>query len=148
MLPKDVLSMNIGLPIVVIGTKSDLLPQNSVVVKYLESYIRSVCLTCKVAFYVNVIPIKVDGAALAYTCAKTTMNCKRVHQYILSRIYPEMVSPETIEAQVLIHEQIFIPAGFDSSDIIQETLIGEKPLWDTTKTFHEIIRPESNRVHK
>jgi dynein light intermediate chain 1, cytosolic len=110
-LPEGVLQVNLGVPIMVICCKSDLVwsvdknrDQNE---KILESVLKTLREFC-----VNY------GASLFYTCTKNGNNINVLYDYIMHRLYGFQF---VHKPQILIKDQIFIPSGWDSPNLIKET---------------------------
>ena len=98
-----------GLPIVVVGSKSDLVVSDSSAAmkqaRELQGKIRSVCLEV--------------GAGLIFTTAAgpALSNCAELKKYIMHRLYPTQIGMELSLEDKL--EKCFIPAGFDTADLIK-----------------------------
>nr|WAW84855.1 cytoplasmic dynein 1 light intermediate chain [Halisarca dujardinii] len=131
-LPLDasVLTNNLGIPIIVVGTKSDQLPQ---VEKergfkdehhdFIQQHIRRFCLR--------------HGASLVYTSSKEDRNCEILQKYIVHRAYG--LSFKT-SATVVERDAIFIPSGWDSEKKISILSEHMKTIDDTAE-FSEVIQP-------
>lgn len=113
-LDDSVFSRNLGIPIVVVITKSDLI---SVLEKeysyreehfdFIQHHVRQFCLA--------------HGAALIYTSAKEGTNCDLLTSYLTHRIYG---LPFNTAASPVEKEAVFIPAGWDNEKkmaILQES---------------------------
>jgi dynein light intermediate chain 1 len=130
-LPLDasVLTNNLGIPLVVVGTKSDLLLQ---VEKdrgykdehhdYIQQQIRRFCLNY--------------GAALVYTSAKEDRNCPLLQKYIIHRAYG---LPFQTSATVIEKDAIFIPSGWDSEKKIA-ILSDHMKTIDPSAHFSDVIK--------
>lgn len=119
-LGENILSQNLGIPIVVVITKADAI---STLEKehdfreehfdFIQQHIRKFCLNY--------------GAALIYTSVKEEKNCDLLHKYLLHRIYG---FPFTTPAYVVEKDSVFIPTGWDNDKkvaILYENLQNMKP---------------------
>ncbi|CAH3020339.1 unnamed protein product [Porites evermanni] len=103
-LDENVLSDNLGLPMVVVLTKTDCM---SALEKdrdyreehfdFIQQHVRRHCLKY--------------GASLFYTSVKENKNCSLLYKYLVHRIYG---LPFNSPALVVDKESVFIPAGWDS----------------------------------
>eukprot|EP01038_Epipyxis_sp_PR26KG_P005039 gene5039-7030_t len=102
----DFISDNFGLPIVVIGCKSDLIPQedNAAInnAREVQAQIRTFCVEV--------------GAALIYTSTTKNTNCSQLRKYLMHRLYPEYIPLDLYEEDRI--EEVLIPSGFDTFDLI------------------------------
>jgi dynein light intermediate chain 1 len=108
-LPEGVLSVNMGVPIIVVCNKADLIWQvdknREACEKTLDFVLRSLrqfCLTY--------------GAALVYTSTTDNVNIDTFYEYVLHRIYGFRSSRR---AQVIERNDIFVPAGWDSPNLVR-----------------------------
>ena len=107
--------INIGIPIIVVGTHSDYLLDQRVAnpltpdqCDFLQMHLRRVCLRY--------------GAALCYTSAvRSSANCSVLQKYLLHRLYPTQY-PVAEKAEVIERDAIFVPAGWDSERRINDVL--------------------------
>lgn len=108
-LPEGVLKVNLGVPIVVVvqkvdvllhGDKRQFLEQN---LDFIQKHIREYCLQY--------------GAAVVFTSANSDRNLDVFYQYLVHRLYSYdfKYSPEIIE-----RDNLFLPAGFDSHNLIDQ----------------------------
>ena len=108
-LPEGILKVNLGVPIVVVCSKADLiqhgdkknyLEQN---LDYIQKHIRDYCLQY--------------GASVIFTSAIANLNLNVFYQYCVHRLYnfDFLFKPEIIERECL-----FLPAGFDSPNLIDQ----------------------------
>jgi dynein light intermediate chain 1 len=135
-LPTGLLTTNIGLPIVVVCCKADVMQTQEREEKdasaidrrfeFIQQRLRSFCLKY--------------GAALVYTAAATGSNCVLLQKYLLHRLYPTQFPQFQYKAQVVERDTIFVPSGWDGMD-----LIGAPPApWDHNTEFEEVIqKPKS-----
>ncbi|KAK3610371.1 hypothetical protein CHS0354_008647 [Potamilus streckersoni] len=127
-LGENILSQNLGIPIVVVITKSDAI---STLEKdhdfreehfdFIQQHIRKFCLNY--------------GAALCYTSVKEEKNCDLLHKYLLHRVYG---FPFTKSAHVVDKDSVFIPTGWDNEKkvaILYENLASMK----ATDSFEDVI---------
>jgi len=130
-LPPGVLTENLGVPLIVVGLQADLVhapdsfedEQRS---QFLQQYLRSFCLK--------------HGAALVYVSATRDTNCLLLQRYILHRLYPELF-PFSLHAQARRRESLFVPAGWDSEEIVRKLLSPQSLPWPTSATFTQILVP-------
>ncbi|XP_076470697.1 cytoplasmic dynein 1 light intermediate chain 2-like isoform X2 [Babylonia areolata] len=115
-----VLSQNLGIPIVVVLTKSDAV---STLEKehdfreehfdFIQQYVRKFCLKY--------------GAGLFYTSVKDERNCELLYRYLVHRIYG---FPLTSSAYVVERDSVFVPSGWDNEkkiSILYENMTTVKP---------------------
>eukprot|EP00824_Muranothrix_gubernata_P003244 TRINITY_DN13968_c0_g1_i1.p1 TRINITY_DN13968_c0_g1~~TRINITY_DN13968_c0_g1_i1.p1 ORF type:complete len:490 (+),score=111.73 TRINITY_DN13968_c0_g1_i1:31-1500(+) len=125
-LDDDVLTSNIGVPIIVVCAKSDCISvlerEHGYREKHLDCiqrHIRRLCLSY--------------GATLVYTSVKDGKNIDTLHNYILHRLYNYGF---TQKAQVLEKDSVLVPAGWDSGkkiSVLLESGTGDDP-------FEKLIR--------
>lgn len=103
-LDQSILNRNLGLPIIVIATKSDSISILDKEMEYriehfdfIQYHIRRFCLNY--------------GAALFYTTVKEKRTFDRLYKYVLHRLYGY---PFTFPSNVVDRESIFIPTGWDN----------------------------------
>ncbi|CAG5135289.1 unnamed protein product [Candidula unifasciata] len=130
------LSRNLGIPIVVVVTKSD---EISMLEKehdfkdehfdFIQQHIRRFCLKY--------------GAAMFYTSVKDERNCDLLYRYLVHRIYG---FPFTSPALVVDKDSVFVPAGWDNEkkiSILHENMTTMKP----DDPFEEVItKPATRKV--
>ncbi|CAH0479049.1 unnamed protein product [Peronospora belbahrii] len=121
---EGVLSKNLGVPLVIIVAKADLRPENSVKMDYIEYTLRQFAIRY--------------GASVVFTSAKTGSNVDKLRKYILHRAYPCQFK-FTAPPQLVDRNSIFIPSGYDSFELINQSLVGSEPRWPTDKPFENII---------
>ena len=121
-LPEGVLQVNLGVPIIVICCKSDLIwtvdknrDQNERILDTVLKSLREFCITY--------------GASLFYTSSKSSMNLNTLYDYLMHRFYGFQLQHKP---QILERDQIFIPSGWDSPNLIKQTdyLSNEKQYQD------------------
>jgi dynein light intermediate chain 1 len=132
-LAEGILQVNLGVPIIVICCKSDLVwsvdknrEQNDKILDSCLRTLREFCLTY--------------GASLFYTSSKSNISISLLYDYIMHRIYGY---PLLHKANIVAKDQIFIPSGWDSPSLIQQTdyLGGDKQ-------FQEFLPKNKCRVYK
>ena len=135
-LSSEVLSVNFGIPIVVVGTKCDQVENLESELDYREEhfdfiqhYLRSYCLR--------------HGAGLVFTSIKESKNIETLRRYILHKLYG---FPFNVTASVVDRDAVFVPIGWDSDkkiNIIKESL----SKLSTSDQFSTVItRPQTTRV--
>lgn len=136
-LPEGVLAVNLGVPIVVICTKTDVCWQVDKsrdsaerLIDYITRTLREQCLHCN---------SHSDGAALIYTSARTGENIPVLYEYLMHRVYGFQFHRE---AQVLERESTFVPAGWDSPNLIQGLDYIQMP----GITFEENLQPPRSKT--
>ena len=135
-LAEGVLEVNLGVPIVVICTKSDLCWQidksrdySERLLDYVSRTLRQQCIHCN---------SHLDGAALVYTSARTGENVQVLYEYLIHRLYGFRFQRP---AQILERESTFVPSGWDSPNLIQGLDYVQMP----GKTFEENLPPPRPR---
>lgn len=132
-LPEGVLQINLGIPIVVVchkvdliarGDKAQLLEQN---IDLIQKHVRSYCLTY--------------GAAMMFTDIHQQTNLELLYRYLLHRIYDYDF---TDKAQIQQKNSIFIPAGFDSLLMIDTLCKGTA---DEKKVYEEVIKKPASMTN-
>ncbi|CAI5727194.1 hypothetical protein KXD40_005525 [Peronospora effusa] len=123
-LAEGVLSKNIGVPLVIIVAKADLRPENSVKMDYIEYTLRQFALRY--------------GASVVFTSAKTGSNVDTLRKYILHRAYSCQFK-FTEPPQLVDRTSIFIPSGYDSFELINQSLVGSQARWPIDKPFEKIV---------
>lgn len=80
----------------------------------------------------------VDGAAIFYTSAKTGANVDALRKYILHRAYPSQFKfPHS--AQLVDRGAILVPSGYDSFQLVDQSLLGSQPRWSNDKPFEKMV---------
>ncbi|XP_046578274.1 LOW QUALITY PROTEIN: cytoplasmic dynein 1 light intermediate chain 2-like [Haliotis rubra] len=119
-LGESTLSQNLGIPIVVVITKSDAI---STLEKehdfreehfdFIQQHIRKFCLSY--------------GASLLYSSVKEDRNCELLYKYLVHRVYG---FPFTSQAYVVEKDSVFVPSGWDNEkkiSILYENMSSMKP---------------------
>ena len=130
-LPPGVLTENLGVPLIVVGLKSDLVhapdsfgdEQRS---QFLQQYLRAFCLK--------------HGAALVYVSAARDTNRLLLQRYLLHRLYPEFYS-FSLHAQARREQALFLPAGWDSQEIVRKLLSPQSLPWPASAAFSQVLLP-------
>lgn len=130
-LGEHTLAKNLGIPIVVIVTKTDAIPSLEKEYEYreehfdfIQQHVRKFCLTY--------------GASLFYTSVKEDKNCDILNRYLQHRIYG---FPFMHSAYVVEKDCIFVPTGWDNIkkiNILNENMSSIK---DKTKYEAVISKP-------
>lgn len=79
-----------------------------------------------------------DGASVVFTSAKTGSNVDTLRKYILHRAYPSQFK-FTEPPQLVDHNSLFIPSGYDSFELVNQSLVGSQARWPTDKPFEKIV---------
>lgn len=109
-LPEGVLQVNLGVPVIIICCKSDLIWS---VDKNRDQCERILDFTLKTLREFAVT----YGASIIYTSSKTGTNVNALYQYVVHRLYGFKFNHR---AQIIDRENIFVPAGWDSPNLIRE----------------------------
>ena len=113
-LPEGCLKVNLGIPIVVVVNKVDLvlhgdkkafLDENF---DFIQKHVREYSMQY--------------GATVIFTSATTNRNLNVCYQYLLHRLYSYDLQ---YKAEVLERENLFLPAGFDTPTLINELSKGQ-----------------------
>ncbi|CDW56778.1 dynein intermediate chain [Trichuris trichiura] len=137
-LSESILSNNIGVPLIVVLTKCDMISSLEKDYDLRDEHFdfvqaHMIMLTFS---YVHT-----DGAAIVYTNAKEGRNCDTLYKYILHRIYG---FPFTQAVSVLERDSVFVPAGWDTINkikILEETFVSVS----STESFEKCIRKPATR---
>uniref|UniRef100_A0A5S6QEL4 Dynein light intermediate chain n=1 Tax=Trichuris muris TaxID=70415 RepID=A0A5S6QEL4_TRIMR len=135
-LSESILSKNIGVPLIVVLTKCDMISSlekdydlRDEHFDFIQAHIRRFCLNY--------------GAAVVYTNAKEGRNCDVLYKYILHRVYG---FPFTHPVSVLERDSVFVPAGWDTINkikILEETFMSI----NSTEPFDLcILKPATRRA--
>ncbi|KAJ5077495.1 dynein light intermediate chain [Anaeramoeba ignava] len=127
-LPKDVLIHNLGIPIIVACSKSDIISDyerkyrfTDSIWSYVQAKIRRMCLNY--------------GAGLVYISGKEDYNLSIFKDYILHLLYGFEFN---YKAQIIERERIFIPIGWDSDAKIKLLTMNTNELNESTP-YNEAI---------
>ncbi|TMW57122.1 hypothetical protein Poli38472_003047 [Pythium oligandrum] len=118
------LAKNLGVPLVIIVAKSDLRPDNSVKMDYIEYVLRQFAIK--------------HGAAIFYTSAKDGTNIDSLRQYLVHRAFPTQFKFDRAP-QLVDRNSVLIPAGYDSFTLVDQSLLGSQPKWPMDKPFDKIV---------
>ena len=80
---------------------------------------------------------QLDGASVVFTSAKTGSNVDTLRKYILHRAHPSTFK-FTEPPQLVDHNTIFIPSGYDSFELVDTSLAGSQARWPTDKPYEKI----------
>ncbi|ETV80366.1 hypothetical protein, variant 1 [Aphanomyces astaci] len=123
-LPDGVLTHNAGIPVVVVVCKSDAMPEDTVKADFIQYTIRHLALAY--------------GAAVCFTSSKTGANLDVLKDYVMHRSHPNAFKcaqpPKLVDRSA-----IFVPSGYDSTSLIEQSLVGSQPRWQKTTTFDKFI---------
>ncbi|ETW09688.1 hypothetical protein, variant 1 [Aphanomyces invadans] len=123
-LPEGVLVHNAGIPIVIVMCKSDTAPEDTVKADFVQHTIRQLALAY--------------GAAVCYTSSKTGTNLDVLKDYVLHRSHPD-VFKFTQVPKLVDRGAIFVPSGYDTAALIEQSLVGSQPRWQKSTTFEKFI---------
>jgi len=130
-LGEGTLTKNLGVPIVIVCNKSDMMATLEKNFEYQDSdfefiqqKLRQFALTY--------------GATLVYTSTKTGKGIEVLQDYVAHRL---LNSPFSTRAQVLDKDTLFVPAGYDSLERI--TVLNDHT---KTGTYEEVIAPPVNKT--
>jgi dynein light intermediate chain 1 len=138
-LPEGVLTNNLGLPILVVCNKSDVMlgtlekdfGYKDDHFTYIQQYLRRICLAY--------------GAGLLYTSAKADKNCDVLNSYIKHKLFGFELA---IPAQLVDKDSLFIPSGWDSLAKIQLEFSNQSLCNDVAVPFADVIVPPVSRHAK
>ncbi|CAK4703931.1 unnamed protein product [Aphanomyces euteiches] len=130
-LPDGVLTHNLGIPVIVVVSKTDLTPEDTVKVDFVQYTVRQICLQY--------------GAALCYTSSKTGTNCDVLKDYIMYRSHPQAFKFAQA-AKLVDRNAIFVPSGYDSSDLIEQSLVGSQPRWQKNAAFDKLLSAPQDKT--
>ncbi|OQR94376.1 dynein 1 light intermediate chain [Thraustotheca clavata] len=116
-LPEGVFVHNCGIPIVIIT------PDDTVKQDFIQYTIRQASLAY--------------GATVCYTSSKTGDNTELLKNYIMHRTQPGVKFNEA--PKLIDRNSIFVPCGFDSNELIEQSLVGSQPRWPKTQSFENFF---------
>jgi len=122
-LPPSCLSVNLGVPLITVVTKTDSLLHGP-----LRSYLDQHCLFIQRHLRLHCLPY---ASALVFVSAKTGTNVGRLYQYILNRLY-DKEGREGERAEVVDKHALFIPTGWDSLNLIGKQEGEEEEVYERT----------------
>lgn len=133
-LDSNTLSHNLGIPVVVVITKTDYIPAlekdhdyTEETFDFIQQAIRKFCLQF--------------GAALFYVSAKVNKNCDLLHKYLSHLIYD---LPFKTPASVVERDAIFVPIGWDNEkkiSILYDNIRSADPDDDYNNFILESVNP-------
>ncbi|KDO24740.1 hypothetical protein SPRG_10274 [Saprolegnia parasitica CBS 223.65] len=122
-LPHGVLLHNCGIPIVLVVAKTDIAPDDAVKQDFAQWTIRETALAY--------------GAAVCYTSSKTSINAELLKNYVLHRTQTGVKFTES--PKLIDRNAIFVPSGYDSHELIEQSLVGSQPRWSKTQAFDKMF---------
>jgi hypothetical protein len=116
-LKDGLLRLNLGIPIVFVVNKSDIVSQSSERKRFdedsefIQKHIRSLALFC-----IQILIL--DGASVIYTSTKQNINLNILYDYILHRSYKfDLVH----RPNLMDRDAFFIPSGYDNLNVLKST---------------------------
>jgi dynein light intermediate chain 1, cytosolic len=133
-LAEGVLQINLGVPILVVCCKSDLIwavdknrENTEKILDLVLKELREFCVTY--------------GASLFYTSSKTGANVQKLYDYIMHRVY---AFPFSHKPEINARDEILVPSGWDSPSLIQQTVYAAGD-----KQVQELLpRPKNKHISK
>ncbi|OQR86515.1 dynein 1 light intermediate chain [Achlya hypogyna] len=122
-LPDGVFVHNCGIPIVIVVTKTDIAPEDAIKQDFVQYTIRDISLAY--------------GAAVCYTSSKASVNSELLKNYVMHRTQPGVKFTEA--PKLIDRNSIFVPSGYDSVELIEQSLLGSQPRWPKTQTFDKMF---------
>ena len=142
-LSQGVLKVNLGIPIVVLCNKIDIIHQTGEKAKILQENLDFIQMHLREYSLLY-------GAAVMFTSAKAreSKNLDTLYQYINYRLYDKIKFAK--KAQIIEKDELFIPTGFDSLNLIKQLQSGSafmngpdgQPL-----TYEDVLRPQFNAMN-
>jgi dynein light intermediate chain 1 len=130
-LSTGVLTTNLGVPLVVVCCRADVMQAQEREEKdataserrfdFIQQRLRKFCIKY--------------GAALIFTAAKTGTNCKLLQQYLLHRLYPTNFNFK-LKPSPVDRDTLFFPSGYDNLDLIGDPV---QP-WADDTPFEEAVK--------
>mmetsp|Transcript_7642 Transcript_7642/g.12363 ORF Transcript_7642/g.12363 Transcript_7642/m.12363 type:complete len:483 (-) Transcript_7642:26-1474(-) len=136
----DKLEHNLGIPVLVVGTKSEFIVEASddteteLRLEFIQRHLRNFCLS--------------HGASLTYTSARSESNLDVFYKYLLHRLYPSMApvrsEPVNSEAPFIQsqRESIHVPVGWDHVELIKTLANTQNQsivFWTPETPYSEVI---------
>ena len=131
-IPEGVLEVNLGVPMMIIVCKSDLVfsvdKNRDLNEKILNSALKVIR-----EFAIS------HGASIIYTSGKSNSNnnLSVLYEYIVHRLYNFRFKHK---AQIITKDSVFIPSGWDSPDLIKETS------YTTEKSLQDLLPKAKNKT--
>jgi hypothetical protein len=129
------LKVNLGIPIMVVCNKIDVIQANGEKAKLLQENLDFIQMHLREYSLLY-------GASVVFTASKPkeSKNLDTVYQYLCHRLYNYSFSKQ---AQVVEKDELFIPAGFDSLNLIKELCKGQLTGADGQPlSFEDVLRPQ------
>jgi len=134
---QEIISNNLGIPVIVVCTKCDYLDVLEVEKRYtpdhfiyMQTNLRSICLKY--------------AATLIYSSAAKDINCDLLLHYLQHRLYSKVVFDR--EASTKERSEIFIPFGYDTAVKIDWDFKNQNLTTDIDYPYHEIIKPPTSKI--
>ena len=137
-LSQGVLKVNLGIPIIVLCNKIDIIHQTGEKAKILQENLDFIQMHLREYSLLY-------GASVMFTSAKAreSKNLDTLYQYINHRLYDKIKFAK--KAQIVEKDELFIPTGFDSLNLIKQLQSGSvmmtgpdgQPL-----TYEDVLRPQ------
>lgn len=137
-LGEGVLKVNLGIPIIVVCNKIDIIHQSGEKAKLLQENLDFIQMHLREHSLLY-------GASIMFTSAKAkeSRNLDTLYQYINHRLYNYSFATK---AQVVEKDELFIPSGFDSLNLIRELVKGSGSLTTGPDgqplSYEEVLRPQ------
>ena len=130
-LPEGVLTENLGIPIIICGTKVDMLESSLAGKKIMSG--RTSPLSSQLQPKINFMQLKLReiclalAASLIYTSAIENVNTITLQKYIFHRLYMDEFKTAPA-AEVLNPNSLFIPAGWDALESLEDIVPKDGPI--------------------
>merc|ERR1719174_2053982 len=119
------LTTNLGIPIIVVGTQSDQLKLDDDHANYFQLSLRKFC--------------QKYGAGLVFTSSTREINCGLLQHYLLRLMYPHLLKRPLPKPKLFEKAALFIPGGWDSNDHIS-LLRSDKASFSFDQTFSSVLK--------
>ena len=135
-LSEGVLTVNLGVPIVIVCNKVDVL-QHGYKAKIIQENIEFIIMHIRQHALLY-------SASVVFTSAKPkeSKNLDILYQYIVHRLYDQFEFDK--KPEILMHDSLFVPSGFDSANLINELCKGNLLLQGKEgeqKSYEDFLRP-------
>ena len=137
-LSQGVLKVNLGIPIVVLCNKIDIIHQTGEKAKILQENLDFIQMHLREYSLLY-------GASVMFTSAKAreSKNLDTLYQYINHRLYDKIKFAK--KAQIVEKDELFIPTGFDSLNLIKQLHSGSTLMTSPDGqplTYEDVLRPQ------
>ena len=137
-LSQGVLKVNLGIPIVVLCNKIDIIHQTGEKAKILQENLDFIQMHLREYSLLY-------GASVMFTSAKAreSKNLDTLYQYINHRLYDKIKFAK--KAQIVEKDELFIPTGFDSLNLIKQLQSGSTLMTSPDGqplTYEDVLRPQ------